>query len=92
MKLFVHHDEKGQVLSVAKVHAGTSPAQNPFVYVDSLEHVLEIEATKEVGALHAHEIAERYEVDMKKRNLRKKGLREVPVASEKEVKKKSRKG
>jgi hypothetical protein len=71
VKLFVHFNEDGQVISVAKVHGEEAVAQNPFLHTEQ-ERVLEIKATEELRALDAHEIAEQYVVDVKERRLRKK--------------------
>jgi len=86
MKLFIHFDEQGQVLSVAKVHAAGERTQNPFLHVERQELVLELDLTEEFHALDAHEIAEQYMVDVKLRQLTKKA-----VAKEKSAKKTARK-
>ena len=71
MKLFVHFDEQGRIVSVAKVHAAEGPALNPFLHLEQQERVLEMNATEELQALDAHEIAEQYAVDLPDRKLRK---------------------
>jgi hypothetical protein len=86
MKLFIHFDERGQVLSVAKVHAAGGRTQNPFLHVGRQEQVLELELTEEFHALDAHEIAEQYAVDVKQRKLMKKA-----AAKKKAAKKTARK-
>lgn len=72
MRLFVHFDDKGQVLSAAKVHGTGGALENPFLHVERQDRVLEMAATEELQALDAHEIAEQYKVDMKRKTLRKR--------------------
>lgn len=92
LKLFIHFDEQGQVLSVAKVIAAGGAAPNPFMHVEQQELVLEMDATEEFEALHAHEIAEQYTVDVKSRKLRKQkpGRAEPPASEQKSPGKKPR--
>jgi len=71
MKLFVHFDEEGRILSVARVHRTGDAPQNPYIHVERQEHVLEMDATEEFQALDAHEIAEQYKVDLKSKTLKK---------------------
>lgn len=71
MKLFVHFDEEGRILSVARVHRTADTLQNPYIHVEQHESVLEMDATGELQALDAHEIAEQYVVDLKSKTLKK---------------------
>jgi hypothetical protein len=91
MKLFMHFNEDGQVISVAKVHGEEGAAQNPFFHAEQ-ERVLEIKATEELRALDAHEIAEQYVVDVKNKRLKKRqsGNTASPETEEKATARKTR--
>jgi len=89
MKLFVHFDEEGRILSVARVHRTAGAPQNPYIHVERQEHVLEMDATEEFQALDAHEIAEQYMVDLKKQRLQRKVQGERSKAKKKAGKKRS---
>ncbi|HZD93956.1 MAG TPA: hypothetical protein VE133_06860 [Candidatus Sulfotelmatobacter sp.] len=92
MKLFVHFDEQGRIISVAKVHVSGGAAQNPFLHLEQQDRVLEMNAPEELRAMDAHEIAEQYMVDLKDRTLRKlKQAGEAPPEKKRAVKKVRRK-
>lgn len=87
MKLFVHFDDEGRILSVARVHGTAGTPQNPYIHVEQQERVLEMDATEEFQALDAHEIAEQYMVDLKNERLQRKGQGERSKAKKKAEKK-----
>jgi hypothetical protein len=72
MKLFIHFDEDGQILSVAKVHAREDQQHHPFMHVANPDQVAEVELPPDMKDLNAHEIAGQYEVDPKSKRLKKK--------------------
>ncbi len=72
MKLFIHFDKDGQILSVAKVHLMEHEGHHPFIHAEKSEQVIEVAATRELKDLDAHEIAEQYMIDITSRVLRKK--------------------
>lgn len=71
MRLFVHCDKDGGILSVAKVE-DASPGLHPFMHVGEPDRAVEVSHTPEVERLDAHEIVEQYEVDLRSNRLRKK--------------------
>lgn len=72
MKLFIHFDDDGQILSVGKVHAMEHEGHNPFIHAEKPDRVIETEAPPELQDLDAHEIAEQCVVDTCEGVLRKK--------------------
>lgn len=72
MKLFIHFDKDGKILSVAKVHLIEHESHHPFVHAEKPDQVIEVAATRELKDLDAHEIAEQYLIDITSRVLRKK--------------------
>jgi len=72
MRLFIHFDEDGQILSVGKVHAMEHEEHNPFIHAEKPDRVIEVEAPPELQDLDAHEIAEQYVIDTAAGVLRKK--------------------
>lgn len=71
MKLFIHFDEKGNIVSAIRVHEMNSAFDHPFAHSDESGRVIEAEVTKELNGLQAHEIVEQYCVDTSTRSLRK---------------------
>lgn len=94
MKLFIQFDAKGRILSAVKVHAA-SHGHHPFAHTHKPDLVMEVDVTPEIAELPAHEIAERYQVDMKNQQLHKKtaarAAKKVTKEPVKEVTRKPRK-
>ncbi len=63
MKLFIHCDAKGGILSAVKV-LESSAQYHPFAHVEESEHIVQTEMNAELKALFAHEISEQYQVDL----------------------------
>jgi hypothetical protein len=72
MRLFVHFDPNGTILSVSKVEFMASGLKHPPGALQEGEDVLELVPTAEQAALDVHELMARYSVDLKKRKLRKR--------------------
>jgi hypothetical protein len=86
MKLFIHCDAKGDILSAVKVQEAGAE-YHPFAHVEESDHIVKTEINAELKALFAHEISEQYQVDLESRRLKKKAASTVV----KEATKKSRK-
>jgi hypothetical protein len=71
MRLFIHYDEKGRILSADKANVFHDSLADPGGVAGS-EKILEVEPTDELTALDCHEICEKYTVDTKKMVLKKK--------------------
>jgi hypothetical protein len=71
MKLFIHHDEKGSIVSAVKVHEMNSALPHPFVHHEESNRVIEVEVTPELNSLHVHEVVEQYFVDHEGRLMKK---------------------
>jgi hypothetical protein len=72
MRLFVHFDRGGAILSVSKVEFMAPGLEHPHGALQEGDDVLELTPTAEQAALDVHELMERYSVDVKKRKLRKR--------------------
>ena len=72
MRLFVHFDRSGRILSASKVEFMAEGIDHPHGALAKGEDVLELTPTAEQAALDAHELLARYTVDVKKRKLRKR--------------------
>lgn len=72
MRLFVHFDRKGTVLSASKVDVLADGLDHPHGALGDGEDVLEVHPTPEQAALDAHELMARYAVDVKQRKLQKR--------------------
>lgn len=83
MKLFVHFDDAGQILPVAKVMQMEAGQSHPFLHSADVKHVMELEATAELRNLDAHEIAARYVVDMTAHTLKARS-EIIPAAPKRE--------
>jgi hypothetical protein len=70
MRLFVRHTKDGEIVSVAKANVLPEGLEHPYVDVGEEEAVLEIEPPPELEPLDAHEIAERYTVNVQEKALR----------------------
>ena len=71
MRLFIHYNAAGDILSASKVEIMDESLVHPFGGTDNEESVLEVEPTDELKALDCHEICEQYTVDVKKGVLNK---------------------
>jgi hypothetical protein len=72
MRLFVHFDRGGTILSVSKVEFMAPGLEHPHGALQEGDDVLEQTPTAEQAALDVHELMEHYSVDLKKRKLRKR--------------------
>ena len=70
MRLFIRHTKDGAIVSVAKADVVPEGLEHPYVDIGEDEAVLEIEPSAELEALPAHEIAERFSVDVKAKQLK----------------------
>lgn len=86
MNLFLHCDAKGNILATVKVHEASAD-YHPFAHIAEADHIVKMEMNAELKSLFAHEISEKYQVDLKSRRLKKK----VSDSPAKEVTKKARK-
>ncbi|MGB8508493.1 MAG: hypothetical protein WCD76_08805 [Pyrinomonadaceae bacterium] len=75
MRLFVRHNSKGEILSVVKANVFDASLAHPFAEPGEGEGVLEVEPDAGLEALDCHEIGEKYAVDLKKRELKKRSSR-----------------
>lgn len=74
VRLFVHFDRNGTILSVSKVAFMAPGLEHPHGALQDGEDVLELAPTAEQAALDVHEIMARYSIDVKKRKLRKRRI------------------
>jgi len=75
MRLYIKHDAKGNILSVAKANQSDDSHGHPFADVDENGGVLDVEEAGELTELECHDIHEQYKVDVKKKELKKKPSR-----------------
>ncbi len=75
MRLFIHYDGKGSIVSATKSNLLDESLAHPYGLIGEDEGVLEVETDAELEALDCHEICERYKVDLKKKSLRKRPAR-----------------
>ena len=69
MRLFVRHTKDGTIVSLVKVSVLPEGLEHPYVDVSPEEAVLEVESPPAIEELDAHEIAERFRVDVKGKRL-----------------------
>jgi hypothetical protein len=72
VRLFVHFDRRGTIISVSKVEFMNPDLVHPHAGLTEGDEVIELDPEEEHLPLDAHEIAEHYTVDMKTRKLRKR--------------------
>ena len=72
MRLFIHYDEKGNIISASKTEGLAESLAHPYGHVGEDEAVLEVEPDETLEALDCHEIGEQYVVDVEQRRLKKK--------------------
>ena len=70
MRLFICHKKNGEIVSVAKARVMPEGLEHPFTDVGEDEAVLEVKPSAEIEELAAHEIAERFSVDVKGKRLK----------------------
>jgi len=70
MRLFVRHAKDGEIVSVAKANVLPDGLEHPYGDVGEEEAVLELEPSPELEQIDAHEIAERYTVDVQQKQLK----------------------
>jgi hypothetical protein len=73
LRLFIRHKSSGEIDSVAWANVLPEGLEHPYVGLSEDEAVLEVASTAELEALAAHEIAERYTVDVKTGQLKSRG-------------------
>jgi hypothetical protein len=69
MRLFVRHTKDGTIVSLVKANVLPEGLEHPYVDVGDEEAVLEIESPSELEDVDAHEIAERFRVDVQGKKL-----------------------
>jgi hypothetical protein len=72
MRFFIHHDSNGNIISASKTEIMDASLEHPFGGLTNEDSVLEVKPTTGLQTLYCHEICERYEVDVRKKKLRKK--------------------
>jgi hypothetical protein len=72
MRLFIHFDAQGKIVSASKVEVMHPGLEHPHGALNEGDDVLEVEPTVEQAALTAHELGQKYTVDVKKRKLQKR--------------------
>jgi hypothetical protein len=72
VRLFIHFNQQGNIVSVSKVEFMQPDLVHPHGGLMEGDDVIEIDPEEEHISLDAHEIAEQYSVDVKKRKLRKR--------------------
>jgi hypothetical protein len=78
VRLFVRFDKTGTVIAASKVAYMADGLDHPHGALEPGEDVLEVKPTPEQEALDAHELMERYSVDVKKRKLQKRRVPPQP--------------
>jgi hypothetical protein len=72
MRVFVHYDKEGQILSVVQVERMADDLEHPFTLTEEAQGVLELETDDPTAKQACHEIQADYAVDVVKKKLRKK--------------------
>ena len=72
MRLFIHFNRRGTIISVSKVEFMNPDLVHPHAGLAKGDEVIELDPEEEHLPLDAHEIAEQYSVDVKKRKLKLK--------------------
>ena len=75
MRLLIRYDAGGDIISVARVAHITEELDHPFGETGAGGGVLEVEDTGGLAELECHDIHDRYRVDVKKQQLKKKPAR-----------------
>lgn len=78
MRLFIHFDKQGKIISASKVEIMHHGLEHPHGALNAGEDVIEMKLSGEMAALDAHEFAEKYTVDIKKRKLQKRRKQAAP--------------
>ena len=72
MRIFIHYNKDGKILSVARVDHLAKNLEQPFVLADKNESVLQLKPDDPAAKLASHEIHDGYKVDVRKKKLTKK--------------------
>jgi hypothetical protein len=72
VRLFVHFNRRGTIISVSKVEFMNPDLVHPHAGLMEGDEVIELDLEDEHLPLDAHEIATQYLVDVKKRKLKKR--------------------
>lgn len=72
MRLFLHSDQEGNLLSAIKVTVMVEDLEHPYGDVGEDQRVVEIQPTAELEHLSCHEICDRYILDLKTEQLNPK--------------------
>jgi hypothetical protein len=75
MRLFIHYDEAGNIISASKASVLHESLEHPYGDVAENAGVLEVEPNAALDALDCHEIVEQYVVDVEQKKLKKKTAR-----------------
>ncbi|MBL7189113.1 MAG: hypothetical protein ISS70_22530 [Phycisphaerae bacterium] len=75
MRIFIHYNKDGRILSVARVDHLAENLEHPFMLTDDDESVLQLKPDDPAEKLASHQIHEGYKVDVKKKRLKKKSKR-----------------
>jgi|tagenome__1003787_1003787.scaffolds.fasta_scaffold20960132_2 hypothetical protein len=73
MRLFIRHRQDGEIVSVAKVDHMPDGVEHPYAGLAEDEAVVEVDPDADVEQLAAHEIGERFTLDIEARSLRVRG-------------------
>ena len=72
MRVFVHFDRQGNIVSVSKVDWMHPDLAHPHGGLNQGDEVIEIDPEEKAISLDPHEIANQYSMDVKKYKLRKR--------------------
>ena len=70
MRMFIRHKKDGEIISVAKARVMPEGLEHPYTDLGDDEAILEVKPSAEIEELAAHEIAERFSVDVKGKRLK----------------------
>jgi hypothetical protein len=70
MRLVIRHQKNGEIVSIAKARVMPEGLEHPYVDIGEDEAVLEVKPSAEIEDLAAHEIPERFWVDVKGKRLK----------------------
>jgi hypothetical protein len=72
MRIFIHYDQTGRILSVAQVESMAEGLEHPFLLADETEGVLELNPDDPAAKQACHEIHTGYVVEVANKRLKKK--------------------
>ena len=77
MRMLIHFDKQGQIISVAQAESLDEGLEHPFVLDAKGEGVLELAADNPLADLPGHAIFDDYVVNIKRKTLVKKPQRDA---------------